>query len=69
MTWLFAIGYLLIGVVFVFMIVRSDRNLLWGDDDALGVGVMVVLWPIAIATVLVSALGAVIIRLARRKRE
>ena len=69
MTWLFVIGYLLIGVVIVFVIVRSDCTLIWGDNDALGVGVMVMLWPIAIAIVLASALGTVVLKLARRKRE
>ena len=69
MNWLYLVGYALIGVVIVFVIVRTDCTLIWDDNDALGVGVMVMLWPIAIAIVLASALGTVIIRLARRKEK
>ena len=69
MNWLYLVGYLLIGVAIVFVIVRADCTLIWEENDALGVGVTVMLWPIAIAIVLASALGTVIIRLARRKRK
>ena len=69
MTWLYIIGYLLIGFVFTFIVVKYNMTLIGYENDALGVGMMVVFWPIAIAIVLVSALGTVIIQLARRKRK
>ena len=69
MIWLFVIGYLLIGFIFTFIVVKFGKDTILVDDDALGIGVMVLVWPIAVAIVLSSALGTVIIRLARRKRE
>lgn len=69
MTWLYIIGYLIVGFVFTFIVVKFGKDAILVDDDALGIGVMVLVWPIAVAIVLSSALGTVIIRLARRKRK
>jgi uncharacterized membrane-anchored protein YhcB (DUF1043 family) len=69
MTWLYIIGYLIVGFVFTFIVVKFGKDAILVDDDALGIGVMVLVWPIAVVIVLSSALGTVIIRLARRKRE
>ena len=66
MTWLYIIGYLIVGFVFTFIVVKYSEDTILVDYDALGIGVMVLVWPIAVVIVLSSALGTVIIRLAGR---
>lgn len=69
MIWLYIIGYLLIGLVFTFAVIKFDKSWYWDDNDAFGLGLMVIIWPVAVAIVLASALGTVILKLARRKRK
>ena len=70
MTWLYIIGYLLLGVFVSFLVVKFSPPYVWNTDgDEIGIGLTILVWPPVIVLVLFSALGALIIRVAGRKRK
>lgn len=70
MTWLYVIGYLLIGVFVSFLVVKFSPPYVWSmDGDEIGIGLTILVWPPVIVLVLLSALGALIIRIAGRKKK
>ena len=77
MTWLYIIGYLLIGIIFaVGIVIQSYRkDAPFFEDDAFAIFAIVLLWPIVLLAVSVMGIGVRIIRIGEqiyfmwRKRE
>lgn len=70
MNWLYLVGYVLIGVFVSFLVVKFSPPYVWSvDGDEIGIGLTILVWPPVIVLVLFSALGALIIRVAGRKRK